>query len=74
MVDYMIWPWFERHVYLKSILEYELDTEKFPKLVSWIDRMKKLPAVKETSTVSEHLIEFHKSYTAGRPDYDIGLD
>jgi hypothetical protein len=70
----MLWPWFERHGFLKCILDYELDAEKFPKIFGWIERMKKLPAVKETSVVPEHLTEFHKSFTAGHPDYDIGLD
>jgi glutathione S-transferase len=74
MVDYMTYPWFERHVYLKNILEYELDKDKFPNLTAWIKRMKQLPAVKETATNPEQLIEFHKSYSAGRPDYDVGLE
>lgn len=73
MVDYCIWPWFERFGFLKTVLETDYDLSKFNKLSEWISRMKKLPAVKETETKLEDFVEFHKSFVAGRPDYDIGL-
>ena len=73
MVDYSIWPWFERLEFLKQAIEYEFDESKFPKLSAWIKKMKKEPAVVETATNLNDLVEFHKSFTAGHPDYDIGL-
>ena len=73
MVDYCIWPWFERFSFLKLLVDFELDVKRFPKIKSWIDRMKQLPAVKETATNIDDLNEFHKSFVAGHPDYDINL-
>lgn len=73
MVDYCMWPWFERFSFLKLLLEFELDASKFPKISGYIERMKKLPAVITTSTNINDLFEFHKSFVANKPDYDINL-
>jgi glutathione S-transferase len=73
LVDYCMWPWFERFSFLKLLVEYKFDKKKFPKLAGWMDRMKKLPEVIETAINTDELNEFHKSFVAGHPDYDVGL-
>lgn len=73
--DLMIWPWFERFRSLKSLLNNELDKERFPKLTAWIKSMTLLESVKKTSVRQDHLIVFTKqSLTTPEPDYDIGLE
>ena len=73
LIDYSMWPWFERFAFLKLLVEFELDATRFPKLSAYIERMKKLPAVKTTCTNIDDLNEFHKSFVANKPDYDINL-
>ncbi len=75
ILDYMIWPWFERFRKLKSLTkDYELDKERFPKLRNWICRMLQLPETKSTRSLEEQIAEFYKvSLTNKEPDYDIGL-
>lgn len=73
MVDYMIWPWFERFAFLKLAIEYEFSSDRFPKLTAWMERMKQLSEVQETASNIEYLMEFHKSYQENKPNYDIGL-
>ena len=71
----MIWPWFERFESLKSLANNQLDEARFPKLNEWIKRMLELPAVKETLSIPEHMVEFYKvSLTNKEPNYDIGLE
>lgn len=75
LVDYMIWPWFERFESLKPLAKNTLDETRFEKLNQWILRMLELPAVKETASNPEHMVEFYKvSLTNKEPFYDIGLD
>ena len=75
ILDYMIWPWFERFRKLKSLTkDYDLDKERFPKLRNWICRMLQLPEVKSTRSIEEQIAEFYKvSLTNKEPDYDVGL-
>ncbi|XP_065219601.1 pyrimidodiazepine synthase-like [Planococcus citri] len=49
MVDYMIWPWFERLDVLSYLYgsEAKIPTEKIPNLVNWTSLMKKDEAVKK---------------------------
>lgn len=49
MVDYMIWPWFERFGSLPVLhgSEAKLPTDKIPKLIEWITLMKDQEAVKK---------------------------
>jgi hypothetical protein len=71
MIDYMIWSFFERLCVVKELGNYELDSQKFPKLTSWISKMKELPAVKETIVKPEDLIRYFKSNISGNPEYDF---
>lgn len=73
MVDYMIWPWFERYDMKKYLLgdEYEFEKERFPKLADWIGLMKDDPAVKVTYLDGETHAKFLRSRHSGNPDYDM---
>ncbi|XP_078688503.1 glutathione S-transferase omega-1-like isoform X5 [Branchiostoma floridae x Branchiostoma belcheri] len=72
-LDYNLWPWFERVCMLKG-RGIELSVDKFPKLTAWIDRMMEQPAVKACYFPPEIHHEFGKSWMAGTPDYDVGLE
>jgi len=75
MVDYMIWPWLERLSALKLMKNLELDAQRFPKLIAYVNRMLELPAVKEVLIPAEVHVNFYKGYVAGeQPDYDSGID
>ncbi|MBN3288275.1 GSTO1 transferase, partial [Polyodon spathula] len=70
MIDYMIWPWFERleSVSLNTCLEHTHN------LKSWVELMKEDPAVKATMSDLETHRGFYKLYLEGKPDaYDYGL-
>ena len=74
MVDFHIWPWFERMPVLKDMTGYDLlPRDKFPKLIQWTKSMMELPAVKETYVGPKMHMEFFLSFMTGSPNYDIGL-
>lgn len=74
MVDFMVWPWFERIPVLTIIApEAEIDPNKFPHLSSWMKLMMELPAVRETYEEPTSHVHFFSSLRAGNPDYDYGL-
>lgn len=76
MVDYMIWPWFERLPVTASMSETGVDIlpdDKFPNINSWMKRMLELEPVKETMFDAESHLEFYKSYAMGKPNYNYGL-
>nr|XP_040034422.1 glutathione S-transferase omega-1-like [Gasterosteus aculeatus aculeatus] len=69
MIDYMMWPWFER---LESYeLEYCLDGT--PELKKWTERMLEDMAVKATMHSQDTFKAFLASYRDGKPNYDYGL-
>ncbi|KAG5669179.1 hypothetical protein PVAND_017073 [Polypedilum vanderplanki] len=47
MLDYMIWPWFERFELLNFLLEQKFELNHFSKLSTWFDGMMKDEAVKK---------------------------
>ncbi|XP_053666841.1 pyrimidodiazepine synthase-like [Anopheles marshallii] len=73
MIDYMIWPWCERVDLLKFALgdKYELDKERFGKLLQWRDLMEKDEAVKESFISTENHTKFLQSRKNGENNYDI---
>ncbi|XP_077114643.1 glutathione S-transferase omega-1-like [Ranitomeya variabilis] len=68
MIDYMIWPWFER---------FQMDVtevlEKMPHINAWYKRMLKDPAVKKTFTEPEVFNGFLQIYDS-LDAADYGLD
>jgi len=75
MLDYHIWPFFERMPAVLKLRGIELlPADKFPKLSKWVEAMKQLPAVKEIYHEPErHAAFLESSLTGGMPDYDLGL-
>ncbi|KAH8257167.1 hypothetical protein KR038_005094, partial [Drosophila bunnanda] len=75
IVDYMIWPWFERFPSMKINTEqkYELDAKRFAKLLKWRDLVAQDEAVKKTALDVQLHAEFQKSKTLGKPQYDIAF-
>ncbi|KAM4702497.1 glutathione S-transferase omega-1-like [Rhinophrynus dorsalis] len=70
MVDYMIWPWFERFI----IFDVNEHLSKTPNLNQWYQTMLQDPAVKATFTDPDILLEFFKLYSQDSPDaVDYGL-
>ncbi|ESO91070.1 hypothetical protein LOTGIDRAFT_191561 [Lottia gigantea] len=72
MVDFTVWPWFERFQLLEMV-DFKLDAANFPLILAYINRMYELPAVKATMFDKESHLTFVKSYQAGEPNYDFGL-
>lgn len=70
MIDYMMWPWFER------LETFELNhcLESTPELKKWTERMSEDPAVKACKYSPDTYKAFYKSVDVdGKPDYDYGL-
>ena len=71
MVDYMLWPWFERFPLLSNAgFEFNADG-KFPKLAAWIDAMEADDAVQKVKVPIEISKKFMETYRQGAPEYDI---
>ncbi|XP_028810756.1 glutathione S-transferase omega-1-like [Denticeps clupeoides] len=69
MIDYMIWPWFER----LGMVELEHCITHCPDLKKWIVNMLDDPTVKALLFSTEDHKFFFKSYVSGKPNYDFGL-
>ncbi|KAI7805428.1 glutathione S-transferase omega-1-like [Triplophysa rosa] len=69
MIDYLIWPWFERieMMGLKHCLDHT------PELKLWIERMYENPSVKATMFSNDVHKVFFDSYMEGKPKFDHGL-
>ncbi|XP_075204652.1 glutathione S-transferase omega-1-like isoform X1 [Anomaloglossus baeobatrachus] len=71
MIDYMIWPWFERFI-IFDVLEF---LEKTPLINAWFELMLQDPAVKETFTEPDVHVTIVKLYGQDVSDAcDYGLD
>ena len=74
MVDYHLWPWYERIPALEEITgETFLPKDKYPKLNRWIEAMLETPAVKDSWLPKSLHMEFFISFASGSPFYDAGL-
>ncbi|XP_062851636.1 glutathione S-transferase omega-1-like [Trichomycterus rosablanca] len=69
MIDYLIWPWFER------IEAWQLKhcMEGATELNNWTLRMQEDPTVKALMLSTESHKGFFQSYSDGKPNYDYGL-
>jgi len=74
MLDYEIWPFFERFPMLTKLHGVDpLPEDKFPKLSKWVEAMMQLPAVKQLYHDPDRYVAWSKSRDDGNPDYDLGL-
>ncbi|XP_076829882.1 glutathione S-transferase omega-1-like [Brachyhypopomus gauderio] len=69
MIDYMIWPWFER------LQAWQLNhcMDGNPELNKWVSCMLQDPAVKHIMHTPDDHKAFFDSFMAGNPNYDYGL-
>ncbi|XP_064608931.1 glutathione S-transferase omega-1-like isoform X2 [Liolophura sinensis] len=74
ILDFLMWPFFERWCLLEIFCNYKPSPDRFPKLHAWIARMFEQPAVKATMFPPNVHEIYIKSYISGEvPDYDYGL-
>ncbi|XP_051504632.1 glutathione S-transferase omega-1 [Myxocyprinus asiaticus] len=69
MIDYMMWPWFER----MEMLELKHCLENTPELKKWTEHMLEDPSVKATMFSTDTYKAFYKTYMEGNPNYDYGI-
>ncbi|XP_023144348.2 glutathione S-transferase omega-1-like [Amphiprion ocellaris] len=69
MIDYMMWPWFERLAAFG--LEHCMDGT--PELKKWTELMWEDPAVKACMHGTDTYRVYIEAYATGKPDYDYGL-
>lgn len=69
MIDYLIWPWFER----VEAWELKHCLDATPELNNWILQMKEDPSVKALMFSTDTYKAFFTSYINGNPNYDYGL-
>jgi len=70
MLDYMIWPWCERIALLKDF-GYELDKDRFSKLIQWNTKMIADPAVNVHYLSAEYHSRYWETRRTGYADYDM---
>ncbi|XP_016392148.1 glutathione S-transferase omega-1-like [Sinocyclocheilus rhinocerous] len=69
MIDYLIWPWFER----AEMMGVKHCLANTPELKKWIECMFEDPVVKATMFNTEDHKVFFNTYMDGNPNYDHGL-
>lgn len=76
MVDYMIWPWFERFPALKITLasKYELDQKRYANLLKWRDLVAQDEAVKQVALDSRVHAKFMFTRHEGKPNFDVAFE
>ncbi|KAH8379601.1 hypothetical protein KR009_005977, partial [Drosophila setifemur] len=75
IVDYMIWPWFERFPALQYTLEskYHLDKTRFKNLLQWRDLVAQDEAVKATGLDPRIHAKFMRTRHEGKANYDVAF-
>uniref|UniRef100_A0A672J6L5 Glutathione S-transferase omega n=1 Tax=Salarias fasciatus TaxID=181472 RepID=A0A672J6L5_SALFA len=69
MIDYMMWPWFER----LEVFDVTQCLDNAPELKKWIERMLEDQTVKASGHSVDTYKAFYKSYNDGTPNFDYGL-
>ncbi|XP_017885243.1 pyrimidodiazepine synthase-like [Ceratina calcarata] len=73
MVDFMIWPWWERSEVIKVLRgdQFSIPRDKFKRLLEWRSAMKENSAVRSSYLGTEVHAKYIGSRRAGTPDYDF---
>nr|XP_034196005.1 pyrimidodiazepine synthase-like isoform X2 [Osmia lignaria] len=73
MVDFMIWPWFERSDIIKVLRgdQFTIPRDRFKRLMEWKSAMKENPAVQCSYLDTEVHAKYIQSRQAGTPQYDF---
>ncbi|XP_030604086.1 glutathione S-transferase omega-1-like [Archocentrus centrarchus] len=69
MIDYMMWPWFER----AEAYQFKQCLDSTPELKKWTELMLEDPAVKATMYSADAHKAFFKTFVDGNPNFDYGL-
>ncbi|CAF1268722.1 unnamed protein product [Rotaria sordida] len=71
MVDYMLWPWFERFPLLNDA-GFQLNADgKLPKLAAWTKAMEANETVQKVKVPLELMKKFMNGYLQGKVEYDF---
>lgn len=74
MIDFMVWPWFERfHATEKLVNQIFISDGSMPNLTAYMDRMISFPTVQKCRLSTENHLEFYQSVKNGAPNYNVGL-
>ena len=73
MLDYHIFPWFERFPFLKEKRDCNI-LENCPKLRQWFESMAQDAGVKTTMFDTETHLKFYDMYIAGEQGWDLKLE
>ena len=71
MIDYMIWPWFERFFILKKFGFVLNEDGKLPKLAAWIAAMEIDPVVAKVRVPQSTTEKFLEGVLKDHVDYDV---
>lgn len=73
MVDFMIWPWWERSDIIKVLRgdHFSIPRDRFKRLLEWKSAMKENPAVQCSYLDTEVHAKYIQSRQAGTPQYDL---
>lgn len=71
MVDYMLWPWFERMPLLIDAGFQFNANGQFPKLAAWVEAMEADENVQKIKVPMDITKKFMEGYRQGTPEYDI---
>ena len=74
LVDYHMWPWFERLPTLEEMSGGLDPLQDCPKLRGWVKNMLNTEPVKQTQMPIHLHTEFLQSFATGYPAYDAGLN
>lgn len=70
----MIWPWIERFEFLEKYRGVTFDKSRLSNFISYIERMKKVPACQKLAIPAEKHEAFYDSMlNQDQANYDIGI-
>ena len=74
MVDYHVWPWFERLPIMKELHGHSMMTsDRYPKLSAWVKVMQETAGVKETRLDLYSHLKFIQGLLNNNPPFDFGI-
>ena len=75
MLDFHMYPWFERMAAIKALSGYAMLPEgEFAGLSRWQSDVEALPCVRDTMYPTDWHMEFLVGLAQKKPNYDVGLD
>nr|XP_057914898.1 glutathione S-transferase omega-1-like isoform X2 [Doryrhamphus excisus] len=69
MIDYMMWPWFER----LEVFKVKDCLDGAPELKMWVEHMSEDPVVQASGHSVDTYQAYYQTYLEAKPDFDYGL-